>query len=467
MPLIHQPTEREPGSGKDTILKNIHVERLLETSESEGSMYAVKRWGLTLANAEASAEGRGIYVWKGFVYAIIGNTVYKDGTSIGTLSSSTGRVSFDQAFDGSGLLVINDGNNTLYTIDTADTITALTDPQLPSTILHGIVVLDQYAFIMDNQGNVHNSEIGDVSSWLGDSINTEVRSDDGVAIARYVNYVVAFNTDTIDMFYDAAHATGSPLSRFEGMVSLVGCASAKSVVNCGQHLYFIARETKGGGRFIGGMRGGFEVERVSTTALEEILDKEGANLDDAYAYYLAKGGKKFYVVTLPTTAQRTFVFDIDLELWYEWTSDVSDTESFFSITDAADEEGSLYCLHATNGDYYTMEPETYQDAGETIKVEVITRKLDFDTFQNKFHWRLAPVGDRTATAATLNISYTDDDYQTWHANRPVDLSDYEAFLTRLGMFKSRAFRLQFQSNHPLRLSHLENNIDTGHYARGR
>ena len=76
-----------------------------------------------------------------------------------------------------------------------------------------------------------------------------------------------------------------------------------------------------------------------------------------------------------------------------------------------------------------------------------------------------PIGDLQTTSSTLNIAWSDDDYKTFSANRAVDLSTDQSWLTRLGKYKRRSFRLQHATNHAMRLSHLEGNTVTGHYAR--
>ena len=476
-PLAGSLTEREPGDASDPRLLNCFQETIHEGVDENGKpkpvQYVTKRPGLseTYDNSAATTDtGRGIFNWNGTVYSVIGDEVFKGTSDIGQLITSSGRCYFDQAFDGSGLLVMHDGTN-LYTINTSDTIAAYnsdgsngaTDVEaLPSAFLPGIVVLDQYCFVADSQGNIHNSNVGDVTAWSGDSINMEMQSDQGKGITRYINYLVGFGDKTVELFFNAANTNGSPMDRFEGMASLIGCADGKTIANVDQSLVFVARSPKGG-RFVAAMEGGFEAKRISTNAIDEILDKEGSNISNAFAFPMRVAGKNLYVLTLPTTANRTFVADLDEKKWYQYSTGSSGAA--WAVMDSAELNGDQLLLGTSSGKVYTHDAEVYQDDGATIFTEIRTRKFDFGTMQNKFLYRLQPIGDLNSSSGTINIAWSDDDYQSWSTNRTVDLDNHQSWLTRLGMFKRRAFRIQHQQNLPMRLSHLEGNGRTGHYAK--
>jgi hypothetical protein len=482
LPLAVTAGEREPADAKDAMLKNCYVETIeidSQAGEKGKEVLVTKRPGLkahTDLSAATTDTGRGVYEWKGNIYSIVGDEVFKGTSDIGQINTTSGVVRFDQAFDGTGKLVFHDGT-TFYTINTSDTITernnggtsgATDDEQMLTNFVPGIVVLDQYAFLMDSDGNIQNSVVGDVDDWAGDTIVAEIKSDAGVALARYRNYLVGLCDDTIEFFYDAANTNGSPMNRFEGMAANIGCAAGNTVVNVDQDLLFVAKSPEGG-RFVAGFIGGFEAKRISTTAIDEILDKEGSNISNAYAYTIRVAGKNLYVLTLPTTAARTFVADLDEKKWYEWSSDVSDTESFFTAMDATELNGDTILLDDSNGRTYEFDPETYQDvvagSNEGIKMEVRTPQTDNGNMMNKFMSRLQLVGDIVASTGTVGIEYSDDDYVTWSTSRTQDMASYQTWLSRLGVYKRRAFRLKWQQNLPARWAALEANIEQGHYGR--
>ena len=493
IPLAAPAGEREPGDAKDPLLKNCMKETIIEQSgapmgtaaqdTSQKTVYVQKRPGLASyddLSAATTDTGRGITTWEGRVYTLIGDELFSDETDIGAIATSSGRVHFDVGIDAEApsenSLVFHDGT-TIYVVDDEDNIVSFNNggtggatdiENMPTAIQPGIVVLNQYAFIMDANGSIYNSTVGDVTAGYGDVVVLEMRLDDGVRILRYINYLVGLGEKTIEILHDAANTSGSPLNRFDGMGQLIGCASANTAVNCDNRLAFVAH-SETGGRWVAVFNKGFKPSRISTQAIDDILDKEGSDLSNAYAYHVRIGGHDMYVLTLPTTAQRTFVYDFDEEDWYEWTSDVGGTESYFTGMDSTQLNGTTLILDEDNGLIYDFDQETYQDntgSGETIKVEIRTRKHDMGTMQNKFMWRLQLIGDLNASSGTVNIAWSDDDYQTFSSNRTQDMDNHQSWLTRCGMFKRRAFRIQHEQNLPFRASHLEVNGSTGHYGAG-
>ncbi len=488
IPLAGPLGERTPAAGKDVLLKNCYKETVRfvdEPMQQEGAaqgqsqVFVEKRPGLKAhqdMSAATTDTGRGCVNWNGAIYSVIGDEIFKDTTDIGQIETTSGRVHFDIAIDAESpsenVLVFHDGT-TIYAIDDENTFLEIgadksTDIEaLDFTMVPGIVVLDQYVLVMKANGNIYNSTVGDVTAGYTDFLNLEMKLDNGVRIARYINYLVGFGEDTIEILYDAANSTGSPFNRFEGMGMLIGCAAANSVANCDNALVWVAKSADGG-RFIAKLEGGFDHQRISTTALDAILDKEAGNIGNSYGYHVRHGGHSFYVLTLPTTAARTFVYQFEEDEWTEWTSDISDTEAFFQCMDSAEVNGKQILLDDSTGKSYEFDAATFQDATtgtETIKVQILTAKIDNGTMQNKFMSRLQAIGDLNSSTGTISIAWSDDDYQTFTTDRTQDLDNHQSWLTRLGMYKRRAFRIKHEQNLPMRLSHLEVNGETGHYGK--
>lgn len=496
--LAASVNEREPGDTKDTRLKNCYKETVPEmqvatqSAQEKGSndtVYVTKRPGLKLydnLSAATSDVGRGITNWEGRIYTILGAEVFSDETNILDLSTSTGRLSgFDIANDAEvpaeDTLVFHDGS-TIYAVDDENTMLKIGDEAGDDVDLEiaafipGIQVIGTYTFVADSIGNIYNSEVGDVSSWseaalTAPSTNMELRADAAVALGKYIQYLVGFGEETTSFFY-LDGTDGSPISPFEGAHMLIGCAAGHTVVNCGTNLLWVARRPDGG-RFVAMLgEAGFQHRKVSTDAIDGLLEKEGSNISNAYAFYLNQAGHEFYILTLPTTAQRTFVYDIMEKNWYEFTSDVEDTESYFTGMDSAHINGTNLILDEDNGLVYDFDEEQYDDEtvvaeanGETIKVEIRTMKHDGGNMQNKFLSRLQILGDLNSSSGTINVAWSDDDYQNFSTNRTQDLDNHQSWLTRCGMFKRRAFRIQHQQALPMRLSAMELNVEQGHYGR--
>jgi hypothetical protein len=136
--------------------------------------------------------------------------------------------------------------------------------------------------------------------------------------------------------------------------------------------------------------------------------------------------------------------------------------------DAASLNGNAILLDENNGLLYELDPEVYVDntgSSETIKVEINTKRFDSGAMLNKFVHRLYPIADSPTGTADLLVSWSDDDYKTFATNRTIDLTTANNFLTRLGFYRRRSYRLQFQSNNPLRIQALLAEESHGYYAR--
>lgn len=331
----------------------------------------------------------------------------------------------------------------------------------PTSIVDGIAFLDQYVFVLDDKGTVWNSVVSDPTSWEAtDFITAEGEPDAGVAITTHYNYVIAFGEYTVEFFYDAANASGSPLDKVDASIIHIGCAAGQSVQKFDNTVMWIGQDRSGGKRIY--MLEGTSQTPVSSKPVERLLNAEGSTIVNATSFVVRTEGHTFYAVTLPTL-DKTIVYDNIDKVWCEWTSYNGTMEGAFEGKYVAEVGGVYYVQHESNGKIYTLDVDVYQDDGNAIKVEGVTDLFDGDVSANKFQTRLEVVGDEAASTSTLSISYTDDNYKTFSTPRDVDLSD-RAFLTRLGRFQRRAYKYTHEANTPMRLEAFDLNVDLGEYG---
>ena len=65
------------------------------------------------------------------------------------------------------------------------------------------------------------------------------------------------------------------------------------------------------------------------------------------------------------------------------------------------------------------------------------------------------VSDETINATNLNISWSDNDYDTFTTARTATMASDRHYLSNCGSFRRRAFRLTNASSEPMRLEALE------------
>src|SRR5262249_3622231 len=111
------------------------------------------------------------------------------------------------------------------------TLTKVVDTNYPSVTVPGIVVLNDFAYVMEPDGTIHGCAIDNPLLWPSlQFIGADYEDDPGVAITKYLNYLVAFGTYTTQFFYDAGNpAPGIVLSPYQSANIKIGCALADTV----------------------------------------------------------------------------------------------------------------------------------------------------------------------------------------------------------------------------------------------
>lgn len=138
---------RRTSTTKDQRFVNLYQEVSDKTSETTA---LVKRPGIVEHDSLGVAdEGRGIFVFRSHLYAFVGDTLYKDGTSVLTLGTSTGTIGYTECtFEGTTYMFFCDGTDawiiddtstlsqlqTTYTAWAASTAYALGNYRRPTTV---------------------------------------------------------------------------------------------------------------------------------------------------------------------------------------------------------------------------------------------------------------------------------------------------------------------------------------------
>jgi hypothetical protein len=477
----------------------------------------------TYTNTPGTARGSHYWVYSGtgYVFAVIDSGVWVNGTLLTSLETSTGAVGFTEHVDDTGTvsLFLVDGNqgyifanpttvptkvvpNTwvastayalnakvkpttstgfYYKVTTAGT-TSGTEPTWPTTLAATVtdgsvtftaiegsfpvphipqpVFLDGYVFLAKaNTQDVYNSNLNEIDLWdSGNFISAELFPDRIQALSRNNNYIYAIGNNSVEYLYDNAGTT-SPLSRHDSAVQQFGTISTQSVVQTDTEVIMVG-ETANGGHTVWTIDG-FKGTEIGTPAIRSILRNEGAALLTCTAYCIRAAGHKLYVLCLTNI---TLVYSFDVKMWFEWTSGVEGTLPFIGVHGSDGPNGTPYVLGRTDGKVYTVSAQYFDDGGTAFLCELVTPKYDFDVFNRKFMSRLSLIGDKPDTSGTNNtvtVSWTDDDYQTWSAERSISF-DYEfPSIAQLGHFRRRAFRFRYNKPKLLRLEEFEVDINKG------
>jgi hypothetical protein len=462
VPLVGNHTNRLGSSAKDQIFYNVIIDGIKNTllgEKAENRIFINKRGGIVADTTivGGGGVGRAIYYWErtSKIYTVIGDKLYSNTTLLHTFATSTGTCWFTEATGSSDVLVVGDGTD-LLTISTGDVVTDISDADLPATPITPIS-LDGYIFVVKSgTDELYNSNVDAPSSWTsGDFTTAEMYPDNIIAIARHINYVMVFGSFSLELFYDAANASGSPLSRSEGLSLKIGLSARDSVCQTDKRLFWVG-QSQTGEASVWTMEG-LEPKRVSNEFIDRILQAEGSAISIAKAWICHHKGHTLYVLNLTS---RSIVYDCDEKVWVDWSTNSSGSHAVLPYNYASQGPNEkIYLLHNTDGKVYCLDPASNQDESSNILCHIITGKVDMGTMQQKRQFRVELVADKESTG-TVTLDWSDDDYQSWSTTRTLDLTT-RPYSRSGGVFRRRAYRFKHEVNAPFRAEAMEIDFSLG------
>ena len=490
------PTERIPlaqplGNRAADFSKDSRTTNCVFESRGQAKEF-VKREGLTKVATVVpvptppAIQAQGLFEYANLIIAVVSNNLYSIDPSNsylvtyqGAITTTTDKVYFARTFNESYLFLQNLTDGYVYSklsgyithLDPAHA--ALTFP--PGPYVPGAVFLDNYVFIgtawdSDKPNRIYNSALGDASTWAvgGDYISFEQTGDSLVAIAKHLNYLLAFGKRSIQFFYDqgtAVAGVGSPLGVAPSYTSEVGCAAPNSIVSTDNSVFWVGTSKING--FCVYCMDGSAAVRISTEYVDRFLENDPMVKVSAYCHRIH--GHVLYILTLHVT-QVTLVYDITTKVWNHWTmyalASTDETnpgtwyESYFRPTVYASVLTAGYCMNDDTGEVYYLDRYNYTDDGQSIYCRSVTPLLDSGSTNRKFFGRLEIVGDKQP-GAVLQVRHTGNDYASWSAWRTLDLNQGRAQMYLGGSDRRRAYEFLCTSATPLRIEAAEMVVTIG------
>lgn len=460
LPLVVATSNRDSSVNKDARLVNCYIETVQET----GDVFIYKRPGISSAGViNANTTGQGCFFWEGSVYSIFGGTLFKDGVSVGTgLNTSGGTYQFSSILGATHRLVFNNGKQG-YCYDTVNGLSAnlhSINASYPAETVKGWAYLNGAQYVMDLEAVIWGSAINSVNQ-AGDwdplnFISAQIEPDPGVALNRQLVYVVAFNSWSTEIFFDAGNASGSPLGNVQGSKQSYGCASDDSIQRIDDVLFWVSTNESSQVQVAKMERLGLSI--ISTAPIDRLL--RGADLahGQVMSWQLKLNGHSFYVLTVKSL-NLTMAYDIVENRWHQWTD--SNGDYFPIIASTYDLQGRHIVQHESDGKLYYIDSSYFSDGvSAPIIVDIYTPVFDASTRRRKNLSMMSIVGDQV-TGSQLSMQYSDDDYQTWSKPRFFDLSQKEPKMADLGTFTKRAFHFQHKKDCFFRIQAVEVQYDLG------
>lgn len=349
-------------------------------------------------------------------------------------------------------------NATDFWVLQSGVLTKVSDSDYPATTVPGIVMLNSFAYVMTPEGEIRSCAIDDPLHWPSlQFIFADYEDDPGVAIIKYLNYLVAFGTYTVQFFYDAGNpAPGTALSPYQAASYRVGCAFAATLKNINNTLIWVGQTQQREWSVY--LFDGLTPKKISTDWVDRILLQHMS--PNVGAFVTGGSGHTFYVLNI-AVGHPALVYDMGTGFWSTWNSSAAEFQYSYAVSMITPNQNVdlWFGKDTLAGNFYTVGFNTYDDDGTPFPLVVQTDKVDGGSLDRKFWGRLDFIADQNPGLVTVQV--TDDDYDTYSTWGIVDIDNSRPYLNRGGSSRRRAFKLTQTDSNPARWEALELTFSQG------
>jgi hypothetical protein len=335
---------------------------------------------------------------------------------------------------GTNLYAANSGQ--IAQIPAASTAAFLTDADAPTSVRF-IAPINRKLVALEDVSEIFDwSEPGDPTDWTGQVATLENQPDLGLSMFSAAGYLWFHGQSSIEVWRD----DGTTFIR-EGQGAIQrGSLSKYSVSEINGSFYWLDSN-----REICKLTG-FTIQSLSNPNLSRYL-KSFSTVSDAQGDYLKIEGRHFYILSFPTEG-KTLVYDIGLNMWYEWgywNAGTAEYEAWKGncVTDATDWNKTLAGDRSSS---VIWEVGGTTDDGDTIRTVITTDGVDRGRPEvNKFCHELLlqfKRADTSTTPKTMTIKWRDDGSTTWNTEITENIeaqsaTDLIVRSRRLGKYRQR------------------------------
>jgi len=422
--------------------QNFYLEADMQNGKKPLSLIGTPGMRLWLTSG-IEGEVRALYIWKSYLYAVIGSTLYKidtqgKPTNVGTIGTSTGGV---WIAGGTTHLCIVDGIKGYYKIASATSLTEITDADFPTPT--SLTYQDGYFIVTEEDTDAfYISGSEDASSWDAlEFASAEDTPDDALVGLSHKRELWIFGEQTTEVFYNSGDSD-FPFSRVAGGVFPMGIGAVRSVVS--DSLGLLLLDDKYRVQFISG----YQWQIVSTSQVEYHICSY-SNKDGAIGYSYSQEGHTFYVLTFPG-ASKTWCYDLTTGVWSVRSSGLaggrhrSNCHAWFA--------GKNLVGDMNDGNIYEFDLGYYKDNADAIRRIRAAQAIHQDRkllFHNQLEVEFEPgVGLATGQGSDpqVMLDWSDDGAKTWsneHWTTIGAIGEYQAraIWRRLGRSRSRTYRV--------------------------
>jgi len=430
---------------------NLYMERNPQDSPFPTTHYPTP--GLTLVANAAQNVWRGLYMANNAkLYGVCGNTVYviSDSwglTALGTIGTAVGPVTMSD--NGTTLLLV-DGSPNGYTIGlSGNSFSTITDPGFygGKTVQFedGYFVLPrfdtlQFYISLNFQASFDATDFAAKTGY----------ADKLITLAITKRYIYLLGTVTSEVWFNQG-GTAFPFARMPGAFIQHGCIAPASAATMDGQVYWLSQSPQGECLVVKSEN--YDAKRISTHAIEKDFQSYPI-VSDAQGFAMQIDGHFWYVLTFPA-ANKTWVYDLSTEQWFEWNwTDANGELNRHRANCFAFAYGKAVVGDWQNGKLYVIDPSAGTDDGAPIsRIRGFPHVVDDDGSRIMYREFIGDfqVGEGDSGNSTpVFLRWSDTKGASWGNPIASDLGKEGEYLRsvqfqRLGMARDRVFELSWST----------------------
>lgn len=477
--VVRTPLVTLPSQGTDEAMSDAEVSKLYDgyiEQTGSGELICIKRPGIQryINSLGTYLEVQDMYWWetKQIGIAVSGGKVFKITDKGGTVVDITGDALLSSGkctfADNGAYLVIANGGKMVYTDGDASTA-YITDPDAPQEVTH-VASLDGYLIAFEKgTDRVRYTDFLTTqapTSWSGLDFFTAESSPDGLLsmhVHKATRTIYLFGSDSTELWI---HTGAFPLfQRIQTAPIGKGIMAKDCVVEVDGNYYYFDNNRRLN------VISGIISQEVVTPFDDEIQDL--ATVSDCVGYYIHKWNWLMYHFE---SDNRTFVYDLKLNYWAEFTSwleSESRRNMFMGISYAYMRGWNLHLFGGKGTDsIYTMKDSYTDDDGVNIHHLIRTGHIDHgvpDRSKTCISMNIRAktgvgISSSANIAPTLQVRYRDEGQVEWSNTLDVSLSaqgkqEIPVMIHALGRYYVRQWELLMSDSAQFQIGKAQERID--------
>lgn len=339
----------------------------IKSTEGKKQILLYTTPGLKAFADSGLSNGRALYQLNNVLYAVFDQNVFSCDTAgtlttLGSISTTTGVV---KMVGGPENICIVDGTKGYsYTPDTG-VFAEITDTNFPDACTNIFYMQGYFIASVPDTQLFQISAINDCTTWSSSGL-AQVASKTGYSDNIVTPFVLneqlwLIGEETTEVWYNSGAAL-FPFEQISGAFSEYGIAAKHSVALCKNTLIWLAKSKRGSLEVV--IANQLIPTSITTKALAYQLSTY-TTVSDAEAFNYQDEGHNFYVITFPT-ADKTWVYDIDENLWHERSSYYSAAAHRWLPRAYSFFNNKHYVIPFNDGTILELDMDTYTELGSPI-----------------------------------------------------------------------------------------------------